>query len=324
MALSHIPTNIITGFLGVGKTTAISHLLDHKPPEERWAVLVNEFGEVGIDGAMLRDSGAFIQEVPGGCMCCVAGVPMQVALNMLLARSKPDRLLIEPTGLGHPEQIIHTLTGEVFGELLDLRGTLTLVDPRKIGDARYTTNTNFQDQLLVADIIVANKVDLCSDKELKNLYAYVQERFPDKPVHTAVQGAVKHEWLDTSRRVYKTQHGHTHHTHDELPESLPEPDEAMGFVRRENRGQGYASCGWVYHPSITFDFDKVFNWLAGLTCDRVKAVMITDQGIAAFNAEDGVLRVLELDDCLDSRLEIINSTPLAWQDIENEVQALRL
>ena len=82
-----IPTNIITGFLGVGKTTAIMQLLKTKPENERWAVLVNEFGEVGVDGSLLKpedksSQDVFISEVPGGCMCCAAGLPMQIALNM--------------------------------------------------------------------------------------------------------------------------------------------------------------------------------------------------------------------------------------------------
>jgi hypothetical protein len=103
-------TNLITGFLGSGKTTSILHLLANKDPAEKWAVLVNEFGEVGIDGALLSDSGAMIKEIPGGCMCCVNGLPMQVGLNTLLRQGKPDRLLIEPTGLGHPKQILDLLT----------------------------------------------------------------------------------------------------------------------------------------------------------------------------------------------------------------------
>ena len=103
-----VPTNIITGFLGAGKTSAIVHLLQNKPKNERWAILVNEFGEIGIDGSLMQgqyseEQGIFIREVPGGCMCCAAGLPMQIALNMLLAKAKPDRLLIEPTGLGHPK-----------------------------------------------------------------------------------------------------------------------------------------------------------------------------------------------------------------------------
>ena len=72
--LIDVPTNIITGFLGVGKTTAILQLLQNKPANERWAVLVNEFGEIGVDGSLIQgqhseSSGVFIREVPGGCMC---------------------------------------------------------------------------------------------------------------------------------------------------------------------------------------------------------------------------------------------------------------
>lgn len=107
-------TNLITGFLGSGKTTSILHLLAQKPADEKWAVLVNEFGEVGIDGALLADSGALLKEIPGGCMCCVNGLPMQVGLNTLLRQGKPDRLLIEPTGLGHPKQILDILTAAVY------------------------------------------------------------------------------------------------------------------------------------------------------------------------------------------------------------------
>lgn len=69
---NRVPTNILTGFLGVGKTTTILNLLKNKPENENWAVLVNEFGEIGIDGALMTDQGALIKEVPGGCMCCTA------------------------------------------------------------------------------------------------------------------------------------------------------------------------------------------------------------------------------------------------------------
>ena len=93
-----IPTNIITGFLGVGKTSTIIKLMKHKPNNERWAVLVNEFGEIGIDSCLIQgqlsDKQIFIREVAGGCMCCTAGLSMQIALNQLLKKAKPDRLLM--------------------------------------------------------------------------------------------------------------------------------------------------------------------------------------------------------------------------------------
>ena len=103
-----IRTNLITGFLGVGKTTAVRHLLAHRPEGERWAVLVNEFGEIGVDGALLDDTGVAVTEVPGGCVCCVSSQAFTVGLNRLIREQRPERILIEPTGLGHPAQIIAT------------------------------------------------------------------------------------------------------------------------------------------------------------------------------------------------------------------------
>ena len=106
----NIPANLVTGFLGVGKTTAIRNLLEQRPEIERWAVLVNEFGEIGVDGGLLADTGVALEEIPGGCLCCVSAQMFTVGLNRLIRQQDPDRILIEPTGLGHPAQIIRTLT----------------------------------------------------------------------------------------------------------------------------------------------------------------------------------------------------------------------
>ena len=117
-----VKTNIITGFLGAGKSTNILNVLSQKPGKERWALLVNEFGEVGIDGTMLSQSAIpdiFVREVPGGCMCCSSGIPLHMALNMLLARAKPDRLIIEPSGLGHPRELIEALTDQHYSSFIE-------------------------------------------------------------------------------------------------------------------------------------------------------------------------------------------------------------
>ena len=150
-AISAVPTNIITGFLGVGKTTAILNLLESKPTNQRWAILVNEFGEIGVDGSLFEGQQSeqqevFIREVPGGCMCCAAGLPMQVALNQLLAKAKPDRLLIEPTGLGHPKEVLEVLSEDHYHNVLSLQKILTLVDARKLSESRYTEQDTFNQQ----------------------------------------------------------------------------------------------------------------------------------------------------------------------------------
>lgn len=109
--LSQIPTHLIAGPLGAGKTTLIRHLLAQKPAGECWAVLINEFGQIGLDAALLEqgDDGIAMAEVAGGCLCCVNGAPFQVGLGRLLRKARPDRLLIEPSGLGHPAQVLAQL-----------------------------------------------------------------------------------------------------------------------------------------------------------------------------------------------------------------------
>lgn len=101
--LAKVPVHIITGFLGSGKTTLIHSLIEQKPVDETWAILVNEFGQIGIDQAMFdaRDD-VVVKGLPGGCLCCQLAFVLQAALVNLLARSKPDRVIIEPSGLGHP------------------------------------------------------------------------------------------------------------------------------------------------------------------------------------------------------------------------------
>ena len=162
----HIPTTIVTGFLGAGKTTAINHLLSEKPAGERWAVLVNEFGQVGVDAALIGPvAGVFIREIAGGCLCCTAQPAFEVALNRLIRDTSPDRILIEPTGIGHPLKIISTLTGGYYRDVLDLRATICLVDARKLEDSKYLEHPAFRDQLNLADVLVGNKADYYTDKD---------------------------------------------------------------------------------------------------------------------------------------------------------------
>lgn len=312
-----IPTNIITGFLGVGKTTAITHLLKHKPQDEIWSVLVNEFGEIGIDGAMLKSVNAHVREVPGGCICCVAGLPMKMALNMMIAKTKPDRIIIEPTGLGHPEEIINTLLGDYYESVLDLRATLTLIDPRKLNDSRYTENANFQDQIAVADVLIANKTDVCGPAEQQAFDKLLAGFEPPKQAGFWVeQGRLEAAWLDYPRKSHKVLHPQHHQKNRLSPQRelynasvrLPEGER---FVRRENSANGFYSCGWLFQPEIQFNFNQLFGWLSGADFLRVKAVMHTNEGVYMFNAENGVLSVNQIpmqsqDDILDSRIEVID------------------
>lgn len=324
-----IPTNIVTGFLGSGKTTAILDILQRKPSEEKWAVLVNEFGEIGIDGAILASSGAEIREVAGGCMCCVADLPMQVALNNLIAKVKPDRLLIEPSGLGHPQEIIDTLSSGQYTELLDLRAVLCLLDPRRLQDERYLTHPIFNDQLRVADIVVANKTDLCSDNDRAAFDDFVAQLQPSpQTIGWTTQGQLQLEWFDYKRTAPAIASALVLNQANML---LSNPDMPLPivllpgtpFARREHRGDGFASCGWLFAADTRFNFQRLLSLLSGLNVRRLKGVMETERGNFIFNAVDGVLSVNEITGSIDSVIECIADEDADWSSIEQQLLATR-
>lgn len=325
-----VPTNIITGFLGVGKTTAILHLLRNKPDGERWAVLVNEFGEVGVDGSLIQgqhrsEQGVFISEVAGGCMCCAAGVPMQIALNQLLLKAKPDRLLIEPTGLGHPKEVLAVLSSTHYQDALSLQKTLTLVDARNLADARYTSHDTFNQQLAIADTIIGNKADLYQAGDKERLASYLKERGKAQAKVIFTQhGNIELSALtgenisvSTQQPITAPEHSHSHnhsHSHDHsdresnTPLAADREIPACGFIKAENTGEGFQSIGWRFASDKVFDRQKLYSFISHLDVVRLKAVCITNEGFYSYNfngrAENKVSEVA-IDACSESRIELI-------------------
>ncbi|MDE8755429.1 GTP-binding protein [Pectobacterium polaris] len=324
--------NLITGFLGSGKTTMIRHLLSQKPEDEVWAVLVNEFGEVGIDGALLADSGAVLKEIPGGCMCCVNGLPMQVGLNMLLQQKKPHRLLIEPTGLGHPKQILSLLTSDIYQPWLTLQATLCLLDARQLSDARYTENENFRDQLAAADMIIANKRDTYTADDLAALQQWQQAKGDGRQIIEASQGNVDQQLLDQPRppssqeRMRELPDGAHHHAHKPKNNlaALQLPS-GQSWRRSLNEGQGYHACGWIFAPETAFDTAALLDWVRLSPVNRVKGVMRIKEGTLVVNRQGHDLHIETRSTApIDSRIEIINETPAEWNTLQASLLKARL
>tara|TARA_B100000809_G_C15099076_1_gene516179 strand:- start:311 stop:1315 length:1005 start_codon:yes stop_codon:yes gene_type:complete len=311
ISIKSVPTNIITGFLGVGKTSAILQLLKNKPVNERWAVLVNEFGEIGVDGSMLKgqlseQQGVFIREVPGGCMCCVAGVPMQVALNQLLTRAKPDRLLIEPTGLGHPKEVLQMLAAKHYQTVLSLQKTLTLVDARNLSNERYTSHDTFNQQIEMADIVIGTKLDLYQSDDKAKLYTYVRKHGrPNTEVVFSKQGKIEFSLLEgkTASQILPAHH---HHINDKKQLAADKAIPDCGFIKAINEGEGYISIGWIFLPDQIFDYHKLSIFFKDIGVQRVKAVFITNHGAFSYNYTADGLTQKELNDCVESRIEIIS------------------
>ena len=316
--IKNVPTNIVTGFLGTGKTSTIQHLLKNKPEHERWAILVNEFGSVGIDGTLYQnkhkeEGGIFVRTVPGGCMCCVSGLPMQIALNVLLKLSNPHRLFIEPSGLGHPVEVVALLKSKYYKDVLDIQKIITLIDPQQFVQTQYSEHPTYQQQLQIADVVVVNKTDVCTDRQLDEFnQEYKKHNHNSKDVFYCEFGQINTDLLDGATD-FKVQDGVIIRASDEpLSEDLlPEPPitSDSGFIKSSRSGEGFKGISWRYHKDFTFDMDKLLKWLKEIQAERIKGVVKTDQGIVGLNMQPGQIEVVEFDDCDESKIEVITNTP---------------
>ena len=170
-----VPVTILTGFLGSGKTTLLNRILSEQHGK-RIAVIENEFGEVGIDQALVINAEEEIFEMANGCICCtVRGDLIRVLGNLMKRRDKFDYVVVETTGLADPGPVAQTffMDDEISSEF-SLDGIITLVDTFHINQQLGRSNESTE-QIAFADVIVLNKTDLVKDSELDNLEARLRE-----------------------------------------------------------------------------------------------------------------------------------------------------
>jgi G3E family GTPase len=325
-----IPITLFTGFFGVGKTTAIRSLLVRKPKKERWAILVNEFGEVAIDQTALNEvggNGVIIHEISGGCMCCALNVPMGVAISEILSRVKPDRLIIEPTGIGHLAGILDELRNANLKDIVDVGAVICFVDPRFVGDPRIEGAKVFRDQVHLADILIASKSDLASTDELVRYQAWAEALFPPKLVITkTVMGNIDIALLDIQPYDKRLPLFPNLHSHEKrvAASNIGEPRPRIP-IRLENNGAGYQGCGWVFSHEDNFcDEAALIDYLGppgpkGLNnVERLKGVFRVNDEWVLVDRVRGELSFSPILYRRDSRLEIILSAneKVNWLDIE--------
>lgn len=190
MKKKKIPVTVITGFLGSGKTTLINRILseDHGI---RFAVIENEFGEVGIDQDLVIREKEEVIEMNNGCICCtVRGDLVRIITKLIQSERPPEHILIETTGLADPSPVAQTfLTDPLIAEHTSLDGIITIVDSLHVYNQLENT-PEAKDQIAFADIILLNKVDLVNKEELGVLEERIREINRFAVIHRAVKGNV--------------------------------------------------------------------------------------------------------------------------------------
>jgi G3E family GTPase len=328
-----IPTNLVTGFLGVGKTTAVIDLLKRKAPGSRWAVLVNEYGEVSIDGALIEGAGpegVTVKEVGGGCVCCAAAPFLPVAIHFLLLEAQPERLIIETTGLGHPARLLDSLRMSYHGRL-DVRATIGIVDPTDFARPEMRENPVFVDQIQMADVLVMNKLDLAPPELVREFQKWADGLFPPKLlVAGTTHGRLDPAWLDLSANderlpLFPQAHGSQNHPTPRPPTPLGEGEKrAPSSHRRYLTPSGVApACGWVFDAAEVFDEAKLLALFANnKAITRLKGVFHVADEWVAVNRAGTATSVSPTAYRRDNRLEVF-AEGVDWDDFERQLLACR-
>ena len=215
--------DIFSGFLGSGKTTLIKKLIKEAYTNEKVVLIENEFGEIGIDGGFLKDAGIEITEMNSGCICCSLVGDFAKALQQVTERFSPDRIIIEPSGVGKLSDVALAVTNGLHG--VEINSKTTVINAKKC--LMYAKNFGefFLDQLQNADCVVLSHTDVASEEKTAEALAYVKEHNPGASVvATPITELTGEEILkamenksfsakELAEKLLEEEHEHHHHHH---------------------------------------------------------------------------------------------------------------
>ena len=220
--------DIFSGFLGAGKTTLIKKLIAEAYTGEKIVLIENEFGEIAIDGGFLKDSGVQINEMNSGCICCSLVGDFADALQKVLAQFHPDRILIEPSGVGKLSDVIRAVQGVQSDELM-LNGFTTVVDANKCRMYMKNFGEFFNNQVENASAIILSRTEGIRPEKLDAAVALLREKNPTATIVTTPwteldgkqilqtmerRDTLSAELAHLQAEAAEDEHEHEHHHHD--------------------------------------------------------------------------------------------------------------
>lgn len=320
LMLQNIPTHVIAGPLGAGKTSLIKHLLAQRPANERWAVLINEFGQIGLDAALLTqdDDGIALGEVAGGCLCCVNGAPFQVGLGRLLRKAKPDRLFIEPSGLGHPAQLLKQLREAPWQNVLAVQPCVLVLDAQALAAGKPLPSAQ-QEALASAGLLVLNKEEALDAAQRHA----IEQQLPDCPFYWTRQAHLPLAQLPglNAQAAAAVDNFEVPKGLAQMPAIWSDPAQPICLSQEQEGGW---SIGWRWHPSQQFDAQRLHHWLASLEWHRAKLVIHSAEGWLSANAVDNSPLAWQTSEWRrDSRIELIFSDPQDVVALQTALAACR-
>ena len=269
--------DIISGFLGAGKTTFIKKLLEEAIAGEQVVLIENEFGEIGIDGGFLKDSGIEIREMNSGCICCSLVGDFGTSLAEVLTQYKPERIIIEPSGVGKLSDVMKAVIDVSADMDVELNSAVTIVDAAKCKMYMKNFGEFFNNQIENAGTIVLSRTDITDASKIQKDVEMIREKNANAVIITTPLGQLGGSQLleiiekkdtmldDLLAEVRESRHVHdhgeesfAHHHHDHDGECCGHHDHDHGEECHDHHHDG-CGCGHDHHDHHHHHADEVFT-----------------------------------------------------------------